>query len=97
MFENMSASEEFEVQQPTVEVPRSKTRVPAQIEIDCTHPEIEIRVSPRHRRSITSSTTETSQRRSVIQLQPHRESQEHGSFSRVQSDTYSSSSRFEPT
>ena len=37
-------------------VHRSKPRRPADIEIDCTHPEIEIRVSPRHRRSATLST-----------------------------------------
>ena len=89
MFDNLSTS--HKVEQPSIgEVPRSKARRPADIEIDCTHPQIEIRVSPRHRRHVTSTTTETMQRqhRSASQLQQHRDPD---ASSRVQPETYSSS------
>ena len=103
MFETLSTSQQV-VDEPTSVEARSKSRRPVDVEIDCTHPQIEIRVSPRHRRSVTSSTTETSQsrtstttettqRRSSSQLQQYRESEDPGSSSRFQPDTHSS--RFE--
>ena len=103
MFENLSTSQQV-IDEASVES-RSKNRRPADIEIDCTHPQIEIRVSPRHRHSVTTemtqsrtstptemtqSRTSTTTETSQRRSSSHRESQDPGSSSRFQPDTHSS-------
>lgn len=72
----------------------SKPKRPADIEIDCTRPEIEIRVSPRHRRSVTTSTREekSDPEQRQQQQQPHHHHHHRHHHHRSQDSQKSSSS-----
>jgi hypothetical protein len=72
MFEELATKSPADVQ-PS----RQKAVRPSDIEIDCTQPEIEIRVSPRHRRSAPATTVRSESSDAADQHQRHQRAHHH--------------------